>query len=245
MNLKHVLFTLLCVVLLQYTATAQSQHTIDSLKRVIATTKSDSVKIYTLLDLSFRSNFTQGLFYAQKALLLAQQTNYNKDEITVYNALGDKYWYHSDYGQAQEQYFKAYKLCDATHNQPGMAQSLYNIGWIYCVQQHDYTKSHYLFKAKYVYEQLHDTSGLVKVHNAIGTFYYKTYKAQKRDSALYYYTRGLDYGENKVMNDEVASIYNHLFDVYYDDKQYSKAISFSNKALQIAQQLNDYYGKYT
>jgi tetratricopeptide (TPR) repeat protein len=65
----------------------------------------------------------------------------------AYNSLADAYWFHSDYEKAQQYYFKAYRINDSIHDQKEVAFSLYNIGWILCIQQHNYDSDKYLYQS--------------------------------------------------------------------------------------------------
>ncbi|MEQ1733910.1 MAG: SpoIIE family protein phosphatase [Bacteroidia bacterium] len=233
---KIVLFNVL--MLSVALAFGQTKQELDSLKHVIATCKNDTNKVNALLALATVSNdFTRGVLINKKALELALKLNYTVGIVGSYNQIGDAYWYHSDYDKAQENYFKAYKINDAVNNKKAMAQSLYNMGWIYCVQQHDYSKAHYLFKSLHIYQQLNDTLGLIKIHNAIGTFYYKTDKIKWADSALFYYNAGVKYG--KIKSFDLASIYCHLFEVYFDKKEYAQAMIYNTTALRMSNDSND------
>jgi serine phosphatase RsbU (regulator of sigma subunit) len=232
MYLKKLHFLLL-LILITYKSIAQTKQELDSLKHVVATCKNDTNKVNTLLELAKECDFKESILINKKALDLAVKLNYTKGTTASYNQIGDAYWYHSDYDKAQEYYFKAYKINDATNNQVGLAESLYNIGWVYCVQQHNYSKLHYLFKAQHIFEQLKDTAGLVKIHDAIGTFYYKTNKNKWTDSALFYFNKGVVYGAKRLNDVNMASIYFHLFEIYYDKKNYTLALELNIKAFAI------------
>jgi serine phosphatase RsbU (regulator of sigma subunit) len=224
----------LVIQLLCSTIYGRNKANIDSLKHAIAVCKNDTVKINVLVSLSANYEFKESVFIINKALQLATAINYKKGLVLCYNALGDKYWFNSEYDKAQVNYFKAYKINDANNDQHAIAQSLYNIGWIYCVQQHDYTKAHYLYKAKSIFTLLKDTSGLIRIHNALGRFYFKADKAKWADSALYYYNTAIFYKENMPKNNLLCATYAYLFEVYYYKKDYTKAIAYSNKALATA-----------
>ena len=147
---------------------------IDSLQQEVAHAKNNSAKVDKLLALaSITNDFKNINLIATKALNLASTLNYSKGKASAYNTLADAYWYHSDYDKAQQNYFKAYKINETINDQSGIALSLYNIGWIYCVQQHNYMQSGYLFKSLRIYETLKDTLGLIRVYNGIGTYYSK------------------------------------------------------------------------
>ena len=106
------------------------------------------------------SQFKESILYANKALAISLKMNYVRGRSLAYNSLADAYWFHSDYDKAQQCYFKAYRLSDSIHDQRAIAFSLYNIGWILCIQQHNYQSDKYLYQSLQIYQSLKDTFGL-------------------------------------------------------------------------------------
>ena len=129
------------ILFLSFFIKAQNVELINRLKKEIANTKDDSTKVKRLVNLSNNlssSEFKNAIKYANEALELSIKINYVKGKPKAYNSLADAYWFHSDYEKAQQYYFKAYRINDSINDQKEVAFSLYNIGWILCIQQHNY-----------------------------------------------------------------------------------------------------------
>jgi len=162
--------------------------------------KDDSVKVAVLNDLAYishKNNFLDAYKYSKEALDLSQKIGYLKGIINSFNSLGDAYWYHTDYIKAQDNYFRAYRLNDSIKDEVGIANSLYNIGWIICLQQKNYKEVGYLYRSLETFERLKDPDGITRVFNALGGFYSALHvnskKKQDFHSALSYYNKALDF----------------------------------------------------
>lgn len=151
---------------------AQSPQYIQGLKNQISTSKDDTTKVKQLINLSNNlSNFEfkDAIKYANEALAISSKLNYIKGKTGSYNSLADAYWYHSDYEKAQQYYFKAYRISDSINDKKAVALALYNIGWILCIQQHNFKEDKYLYQSLQIYQQVKDTSGLLKIYNALAS----------------------------------------------------------------------------
>ena len=191
------------LVFLSLFLSAQNPQVISKLKDEIANTKDDTTRVKRLVNLSnnlSNSDFKNAIQYANEALDLASKVNFIKGKAKAYNSLADAYWFHSDYEKAQQYYFKAYRINDSIHDQKAVAFSLYNIGWILCIQQHNYESDKYLYQSLQIYQSIKDTSGLLSIYNALASYYVdrslneKTTK-QYFDSAIVYFNKGVNYAK--------------------------------------------------
>jgi len=226
---------------------AQNLKNIKVLKSEIAGLQdTDTLKVKKLISLSYNlSNnaFKDAISYANEALELSKKLNYTKGMATSYNCIADAYWFHSDYDKAQQNYFKAYRINDSIHNEKGIAFSLYNIGWILCIQQHNYKEDKYLYKSLALFEKCRDTSGLMKIYNAMASYYadrnLEHGNKQYFDSALIYFNKGIDAAKKAGLFSELGRIYGNLGDLFYVEKDYRSANFYNEKSLLIHQKIND------
>ena len=110
----------------------------------------DTLLVQSLIDSTNKYNdfnFKKALYFGDSALKLAKRNNQTYAVIRAYGVLADNYWFHSDFINAQKYYFRSFKLSDSLGYKSGIANSLYNIGWIICIQQHNYRETHYLYDA--------------------------------------------------------------------------------------------------
>lgn len=226
---------------------AQNPELINRLKREIAITKNDTDKIISLVNLSnnlSNSEFNNAIKYANEALELANKINYVKGKSNAYNSLADAYWFHSDYEKAQQYYFKAYRINDSINDQREVAFSLYNIGWILCIQQHNYDSDKYLYQSLAIYKELKDTSGLLKICNAIASYYVDRFNndiTQKKyfDSSIVYFNKGIECAKQSKRYGDLGKMYGNLGDLFYQNKDYVTAMFYNEKSLEIHRKNQD------
>ncbi|MES2513280.1 MAG: SpoIIE family protein phosphatase [Bacteroidota bacterium] len=226
---------------------AQKTRTINELKTQIATAKNDTTRVLGLIDLSnllVNSKFKEAIEYANKALDISLKVNYVRGRSLAYNSLADAYWFHSDYDKSQQYYFKAYRISDSLHDQKAIAFSLYNIGWILCIQQHSYKDDKYLYESLDIYKSLHDTDGLLKIYNALASYYVDRSRDTKQstqyfDSSILYFNKGIDLAKNSKLYDHLGRIYGNLGDLFYVQKDFKTAMFYNQKSIEIHRKMED------
>lgn len=235
------------ILFLSFFIKAQNIELINRLKKEIANTKDDSTKVKRLINLSNNlssSEFKNAIKYANEALELSIKINYIKGIPKAYNSLADAYWFHSDYEKAQQYYFKAYRINDSINDRKEVAFSLYNIGWILCIQQHNYESDKYLYESLNIYESLKDTNGLLLIYNAVASYYVDRLRndvnAEKYfDSAIVYFNKGIECARLSKSYDDLGKIYGNLGDLFYQKADYNSAIFYNTKSLEIHQKTQD------
>lgn len=225
---------------------AQDNNAIEKLREEIAVCKEDTTKVKKLIKLTLklsRNDFKNALASAYDAFSLAKKLNYTQGEIKVYNSIADSYWYHADYEKAQEYYFKAYRISDSIHDERAIARSLYNIGWIICIQQHNYTESKYLYDSWKIYERLKDTSGLLSIYGALSSYYVERYTTENSklyfDSAILYFNKGIDIAKGANLPIELGTIYGNMGELFYIQNDFKSANYYNNKGFEIKKKSQD------
>jgi len=87
-----------------------NQQKIDSLLKVVATTRIDSVKIKSLLKLEYcyrYTDFQKGLDFAEEALRLSKKTKWKKGLAISYNNIGNSYLDRGKHSEAIDYYLKS------------------------------------------------------------------------------------------------------------------------------------------
>ncbi len=243
-KIKHLYFFLIvcCAQLL----VAQNLERIKELKDLIATGNDDTVKVRRLIDLSALLNttdFKTAIMYTNDALTLSRKINDIKGTALAYSSFADAFWYHSDYEKAQQYYFKSYRISDSIHDKSSIAYSLYNIGWIICIQQHNYKEDKYLYQSLQLYNELNDPSGSLQIYNAMASYYADRFKVenikQYFDSAIVYFNKGIVLAQSADMHADLGRIYGNMGDLFYVEKDFSSAAFYNSKSLEIHQRVND------
>jgi len=161
---------------------------VESLNKLLAATKEDTVKVMLLVKLSFYSqSFQHGLDLAQEGLTLARKINYIKGEAACLHQIANQYEGISNYPMALHYYLDALKIREQINDKNGMARSFNSMGLIY-QEQGDYKNAiKYLQKA----ESMHpDDYWLALINSDFGDVYTSL---NKQDSALKYYQRSYEY----------------------------------------------------
>jgi len=227
-----IFFTQLCL--------GQERTIIKELKAAIDTCKEDTIKVKKLIRLSYKlsnEDFKSSVVYANQALELSVKLKYLKGQIEASNCLADAHWFHTDYDKAQRYYFKSYRISDSIKDNKQIAFSLYNIGWIICIQQHNYKEDHYLYKSLNLYSAAKDSFGLLRIYNALGSYYADRFNTEKKkqyfDSAAAYFLKGIKVGEVKEYSQERGMFYGNLGELYFKDSDYTTALFYQNKSFDL------------
>ncbi len=225
---------------------AQNIEEIKKVKDQITTSKEDTVKVRMLLHLSSLLNttdFKTAIMYTNDALALSQKINDIKGTALAYSSFADAFWYHSDYEKAQQYYFKSYRISDSIHDKSSIAYSLYNIGWILCIQQHNYKDDKYLYQSLQLYNEMNDPNGSLQIYNAMASYYADRFKVENKkqyfDSAIVYFNEGIDLAQSKKMHADLGRIYGNMGDLFYVARDFSSAAFYNSKSLAIHQSVND------
>jgi serine phosphatase RsbU (regulator of sigma subunit) len=207
----------------------------------------DTNKVIALSDLArltSRNNFLESYNYATKAIELSGKLGYVKGKAYAYNSLGDAFWYHADYIKAQDNYFKAYRINDSLKDQEGIANSLYNIGWIICLQQKNGKEIGYLYRSLAIYEKLGDVSGVTKLCNALGGYFGEKHATSKLkpdfDSSLSYYNKAISFLKaNGITKQSYGIFYGSMGDLMAQLGDYKSAKYYGDTYLDLIRKNGD------
>ncbi|MBL4656482.1 MAG: tetratricopeptide repeat protein [Flavobacteriales bacterium] len=247
MNLRFLI--LLNIVFLPFVAIAKDQAIIDSLQKILNTTKEDTTRINTLnlLALEFKSKLDTAISLSQQALTLAKDILDNDpnregvlfgmgiayDNLAVFNRRK------GNLSNALDFNFKSLEIKKQLKETRGIAVTLGNIGLVY-YNQGDYPKAldHY-FKALRLFEEVEDSSRISIGLGSIGI----VYRLQgNRTEALEYFFKALKISEelNKkghvaVWLSNIGGVYQEIANASNDEIEsqanYSKALEHYLKAL--------------
>lgn len=137
--MREIIITLF-VTLCWFKVSARAPE-IDSLNKLLATTKEDTTKINTLCKLSFYDqSFQHGLDYAEEALRLARQIKYEKGEADCLHQIGNQYSVINNFALTLQYFLEALKIREYLNDKLGIARSYNAIGYVY-IQLEDYKKA--------------------------------------------------------------------------------------------------------
>ncbi len=224
---------------------AQDLTKTDSLDSALKKIKSPNEKVDAILEFLEKPDNQYmedsiGLNLAQRALVIAQQTNYAEGKVNAMLKLGNYYFRSSDYKKAMEFAQKSKELAEDLNYDKELANSYNLIGIIYSELGAFDNSSTYYFKGLNLFEKLKDKEGIARSLGNIGLDFY--------DQQVY--KKALEYLDNSLaiavsINNQtlIKKQYNNIADVYAAQQKYDTAIDFMRKALIIENKLGDKMGQ--
>ena len=186
---KIFLSCILCLSLINIFAQGPD---VDSLKKLLALTKEDTVKVNLLVKLCFYDpSFQQGLNYAEEGLALARKIGYEKGEGDCLHQMGNLYFYISNYPKALHFYLEGLKIREKYKNKNKLLGSYSSIASI-LRKQGDYKKAIVYFQ-KGLALGADDKYRLSLVNAGVGDLYLFL---NNKDSAIKYFQRSYEYFNN-------------------------------------------------
>lgn len=193
--------------------------------------KKDTLLILRLNDHSKEYLYDQtdsAIFYAQKALVLAEEHNYLNGKAWCLNSLGTGWYVNGSYDLALKAYLESKDLFQKLGNDGRVAWALNNIGLIYIAQaRYDQAIQQYksLVGNKVAEE---DSSFFATVLYNLGLSY--NYKGDY-DQALNFLEKALEVCEQHDLYRMKAISLNRMGEVYFHKKEFSKASNYYNQVI--------------
>ncbi|WP_372936808.1 tetratricopeptide repeat protein [Seonamhaeicola sp.] len=250
--MKRKLLSLTFLLVVSFCTSQDNSKIIDSLKKIIKSKPSDSLKIKAYGDLCwyYRTISSDSAFkYGKLALKLSKKNNNKVGEAQAYNDLGILHYDLADYNEALQHYTASLKIRNTLNDTLGLA-ALYNkIG---LVHQNTFKLDSAIFyatKALKIYESKNNTRYVSYIKSNIANIY-RGLKQYKKALETH-----LEIAEaNKSTNDNlgltrsynnIANAYLHLKDTIQSEVYYLKSINIAktyNYKKELATLYNNYGG---
>ncbi len=227
-NVKYIisLFLIFCFLF----SFPQENKEREKLIQEIAVAKPDTIKVKKLFALGRLYPLSENdasIKILQEAYSLSVKLKYARGQINALNAIADQQWNRTNYEKAFEYYYKAYRVSDSIKDQKFVALSLYNLGWVACILQHNYKEDGYLYRSLQISQTSNDLGGTLRAYNALGNYYYDRYSTQREkkyfDSTVKYTQRGIDLSKKNKVYGPLPPFYVNLGDLFYIAKDYKSA----------------------
>jgi tetratricopeptide (TPR) repeat protein len=212
---------------------------VDSLLKLLATTKEDTVKVMVLAKLSFYDqNFQHGLDLAQEGLALARKRKYAKGEASCIIRIGSQYSWISNFPMALHYFLEALKISERIGDREGMATAYYDIGIVYKTQGDFQSALAYLRKAApfFIGDNYYRLGCL---NTDFGDVYALL---NKQDSALQFYQRSYEYFTLSKDKYQFIFTLNGLGDVQLKMGNKELALGYYREAIRNGISYNDTLG---
>lgn len=259
--LKTIIRIALLINCIIYSTVGFSQNsTIDSLKNIIRTTKTDTSKVNTYNQLAFafkESNLDSTFYYSQKALDLSQKIKYNNGLANGYINRGNAYIISGNFKEARNAFEKAKNIFerlldkdeDNKNAKNGLARSYASLGVIFSQESNYYSALENYKKALQLYQSIDQKNNVSKAYNNIGV----VYRSQgNKPKALEYFQKALKIQE-ETGEQTVPVTLTNIGVIYFEQNNLPKALQYYNKAERLFKEsgnlrgyalLNNYLGDY-
>jgi tetratricopeptide (TPR) repeat protein len=258
---QYLIITLFLTFFLNGICLAQNTK-IDSLKRVLPATKTDTAKvnIYNKIADKFKeSNPDSTRFYAAKAILLAQKTNYTFGQANAFLNVGNANIVLGNFKIANQNFEKAQtlfeKLLDNNETidnkliKNGLARALASQGVVFSQQSVYFNALEMYQKALKIYLEINQKTNICKAYNNIGI----VYKSQQNNGqALEYFKKALAI-QLQIGEPTAAVTLTNIGVIYAEQNNKIEALKYYQKAERLFANndnkrgfalLNNYYGDY-
>jgi tetratricopeptide (TPR) repeat protein len=248
---KLLSICIICLTLFQVSFLSFSQQEADSLKSLLNSTKSDTLRLYVLNDLakhhSQRGEYDKAHEYASEIISLSGKllsSTHNSIEIetikknmgNAYNQIGYVFESKGNYPEALKNYFSSLEIRMLLNNKKNIAGSLGNIGNVYfAMGNYAEALKHYLKSLK-IREEIGDKRGIANMSGNIGNLYYMQ---GNYEDAIKNHHSALKIREEIGDKQGLAYSYAGIGAVYATQKKFKEAIENHNEAIRISADLSD------
>ena len=208
------------------------QNPIDSLQKVIATSKEDTGKVNSINALSkayFSSKPSESVRYGIMAKELSTKLDFKKGLALSLKNIGIGYYQQGQYSNAISHWEEAMVVYDSLGDKVGVSNMLNNEGSVYFNQGDDAKALDLYLKSLKIAENIDDTLRIVTALYNIGAVY--SNKKLTYDKAKKYYLRALPLAVKIKDNYSIGNITVNLGEIYFKEEDYNTALTYFEQSL--------------
>ena len=231
-----LLFFLSCLITLGQPAA------IDSLERILKSSKNNTGRINILNELANKYEAYQphqSKKYAERALSLSKELGYKQGEIRALNYLGENEFRQSNYAQAVEYTTQSLKLAEQEHDSTGMALAYRVLGNIYTFGFKQYDAAlQYQLSALKIYERKNDKRNMAAFCGNITWIYASTNQNLKEAHRLA--NLGVHLADSLGDKQLLSYNYNSKGLIYLQEEKFDSALFYLDESIRMAGKVNDH-----
>lgn len=214
---------------------------VDSLLAIVNTTKIDTVKALSLIELSrFYQNVDPEITkkYSKECISVSEAAGYKFGMASGHIQLGIALMHTGNNMESLEEFTKSYNFYSKLGNKKGMANSLNNSALVYSAMQ-IYDKSlDYNLRALKIYREIGNKKMEGNSLNNIGLIYVNQ---MRYDEAFPYLIQAVSVMKNAGEELGLSNPYNNLGIIYRERLKYDSSIYYFNLAIDLYKKTNDNY----
>lgn len=170
--------------------------------------------------------------YQFEILKIAERIKSDRDIADALTKIGSLYFKQNEYEKAPQYYHRSLPIQTRLRDKNGMATIYFNIGKLF-LERKLYDKAlHYFGLSGQLETKNESTATLVTT----GVTYYRM---KDYDNAIKRYNEALPLVEKSGNREDLAEVYKNLAFVWFDKKEYGKALEYGEKSLKIAQDIDN------
>jgi signal transduction histidine kinase/Flp pilus assembly protein TadD len=179
------------------------------------------------------------LYFAQKALKLAESINNKKGISDAYNRIANAYYFNQKMDSALSYYQKSLKLREKIDDKEGLIQLYHNLAIFYRNQGSNEKGLNYYKKAFQTAKEANLKEEAGTYSYILGNLYVELNNYEK---AIELFLKSVDYARKQEDSLQVATINNRIGNVYKSISSYDKALEYYLNSLKIRKEKNDKEG---
>jgi len=227
-----LLIGLICCILTQLHS---KDATIDSLKQILSTTNSDSIK-YELCkrigDGYYEVNLDSTVSYYQQAIVIAQRTKDTRGHISTLRSLGYTYSNRSSNYEAANEYFQqAVDIARKNEDTIALTYVLSDLGVLSWNKGANINAADYHFKAYQLAQQLQHPRLIMKTSMSLGVLYNEE---KDNEKAIKFYKSVLPIADSLGRKRVKGVLFNNIGKALRDSEKYDSAAVYFENALTIS-----------
>lgn len=221
---------------------AQTSRYVDSLEKVVAATKSDTIKAKALNKLGvelMNDNPVQAMTYLEKALELSENSSFRPGVIAATNFIGHIQYLSGNYSEATNSWLRTLELRKLNNDQQNIAASYIWLGNVSLAQSNNVKALEYQFLAQAILEELDNKAWMGFTYNNIGAIYRAEGEFSK---AKEYFFKALQIDEELADSLGIMIDLDNLGIAAKDEGKYEEALKYYFRALKMKEEVNDRRG---
>ena len=192
------IFILLAVICFAGKSLSQNKVVVDSLQKVLATSKDDTVRIKTIFDLSWQyinSDLEKMKLLCDSGLALSEKANWNFGKAKGHIIRGIYFTITGNYPASLDEYLMTQKIRESMHDEKGVAAVLNNIGNVHLYMANYAKALDYYLQSVKIEEKFGDKESIGEGYMNVGGIFYEM---RKFEQALDYFQKYVKLSEGAV-----------------------------------------------
>ena len=232
--MKAITLPLFTIILCLLSLAVFSQNDkVDSMKIHLQQQSDDTLKVDNLLAISkstFRYEPDTAIVYANKAISLAKQINYQKGLGYGLKNVGLAYYIKGDFTEVLDYWKKSLAIFEKMDFKLGISNLQNNLGAVYFSKGEDPKALEYYLSSLKLAEEINDSSRIATAHVNIGAVYVNS--SETYDKAIESYNKSLKISEKLNYDDGVGTNYMNIGELYLKKRQPKLALENLEKSLE-------------